>query len=235
MRRVDDVLEPRHADPRRRARRQRRAARADDRADARQPRRASSTRREAKGVGVLLAGMEAPTNLGQDYRDAFHAGLHPARAATYRTDIAFVPFLLEGVAGNPALNQADGIHPNAEGRRRSSPRRSIRGCARSSTRWAAEAVARDRAHRRVANRHERRRPADHPSSHVLPHRARPIGGDHRSVGQRQVHAARTHRRARRADDGPHPARRHGHHGDRARRRWRGCAARRSGSSFSSST
>ena len=64
----------------------------------------------------------------------------------------------------------------------------------------------------------------HPTS--LPHRARPIGRDHRSVGQRQVHAARTHRRARRADDRPHPARRRRHHGDR--RGGAGAAARREG-------
>jgi acyl-CoA thioesterase-1 len=68
-----------------------------------------------KGVQVLLAGMEAPTNLGEDYRknfrDVFTQLLSESRG------IAFVPFLLEGVAGNPALNLADGIHPNPAGAR----------------------------------------------------------------------------------------------------------------------
>jgi acyl-CoA thioesterase-1 len=68
----------------------------------------------AKGVGVVLAGMEAPTNLGQDYQTAFHeVFIH--LGTEYKRNIAFVPFLLEGVAGNPELNQADGIHPNEKG------------------------------------------------------------------------------------------------------------------------
>lgn len=69
---------------------------------------------EARGVGVVLAGMEAPTNLGQDYQTAFHQ-IFMQLGSAYKKDIAFVPFLLEGVAGNPALNQADGIHPNEKG------------------------------------------------------------------------------------------------------------------------
>jgi acyl-CoA thioesterase-1 len=66
------------------------------------------------GVSVLLAGMEGPTNLGEDYRTNFRNAFQEL-AAEYRGRIRFVPFLLEGVAGMPALNQADGIHPNAEG------------------------------------------------------------------------------------------------------------------------
>lgn len=66
------------------------------------------------GVSVLLAGMEAPTNLGEDYRTNFR-NVFQELAAEYRGRIRFVPFLLEGVAGMPTLNQADGIHPNAEG------------------------------------------------------------------------------------------------------------------------
>ncbi len=68
----------------------------------------------AKNVSVMLAGMEAPTNLGQDYQTAFHA-LFLQLGQAYRSHVAFVPFLLEGVAGNPSLNQADGIHPNEKG------------------------------------------------------------------------------------------------------------------------
>lgn len=66
------------------------------------------------GVDVLLTGMEAPTNLGDDYRTGFR-NVFTALNTQYAGRISFVPFLLEGVAGDPLLNQADGIHPNAEG------------------------------------------------------------------------------------------------------------------------
>jgi acyl-CoA thioesterase-1 len=62
----------------------------------------------------MLVGMEAPTNLGEDYRTAFRATfIQLARA--YRATVTYVPFLLEGVAGHAELNQTDGIHPNKEG------------------------------------------------------------------------------------------------------------------------
>lgn len=67
--------------------------------------------REA-GAAVLLAGMEAPRNFGADYGAAFRA-VYERLAAKH--DVAFYPFFLEGVAMEPALNQADGIHPNAAG------------------------------------------------------------------------------------------------------------------------
>lgn len=70
----------------------------------------------ANNVAVLIAGMEAPTNLGADYRDSFRS-LFTNLLREYQGSIAFVPFLLEGVAANPALNQEDGIHPNADGQR----------------------------------------------------------------------------------------------------------------------
>ena len=67
-------------------------------------------------VAVMLAGMLAPTNLGEDYQKGFQETfLRLSRE--YKNAIVFVPFLLEGVAGDPALNQADGIHPNAQGAR----------------------------------------------------------------------------------------------------------------------
>lgn len=69
-----------------------------------------------RGVRVMVAGMESPTNLGEDYQRGFHDAFAQVNA-TYRGRITYVPFLLEGVAGNPALNQADGIHPNAQGAR----------------------------------------------------------------------------------------------------------------------
>jgi len=68
------------------------------------------------GLDVLLAGMQAPTNLGPDYQEAFRQ-LYIDLAVSYGDSIEFVPFLLEGVAGDPGLNQADGIHPNAAGAR----------------------------------------------------------------------------------------------------------------------
>jgi acyl-CoA thioesterase-1 len=66
-----------------------------------------------RNIEVLVAGMEAPPNLGDDYKTAFHDAF--ARIAQENSDIAYVPFLLQGVAGKPELNQADGIHPNAAG------------------------------------------------------------------------------------------------------------------------
>lgn len=70
------------------------------------------TRAKARGVAILLTGMEAPPNHGPVYTAQFRQAF-----ADLARDhqVAFVPFYLEGVAGNPALNIADGIHPNAEG------------------------------------------------------------------------------------------------------------------------
>ncbi len=69
---------------------------------------------QRRGVRVLLAGMEAPTNMGEQFRAEFRA-MFPDLAAKY--NVPLLPFLLEGVAGQPELNQADGIHPTAEGQR----------------------------------------------------------------------------------------------------------------------
>ena len=65
-----------------------------------------------RGVQVLLTGMEAPPSYGPLYTAEFRQ-LFRDLAREY--DVPFMPFFLEGVAGNPALNQADGIHPNPEG------------------------------------------------------------------------------------------------------------------------
>lgn len=67
-------------------------------------------------AAVVLTGMLAPTNLGMDYQTAF-AAVFPQVAREHPKNLVFVPFLLEGVAGRPTLNQADGIHPNAQGAR----------------------------------------------------------------------------------------------------------------------
>jgi acyl-CoA thioesterase I len=64
------------------------------------------------GIPVLLAGMYAPRNLGRAYAESFDAVYRDVAAAN---KVALYPFLLDGVATDPALNQADGIHPNARG------------------------------------------------------------------------------------------------------------------------
>jgi acyl-CoA thioesterase-1 len=60
----------------------------------------------------LLAGMEAPRNMGAEYVKAFDA-IYPALASTH--PVVFYPFFLDGVATDATLNQADGMHPNADG------------------------------------------------------------------------------------------------------------------------
>jgi acyl-CoA thioesterase-1 len=69
---------------------------------------------QKKGVTVVLAGMEAPPNLGSEYAKAFR-DLYTALAREF--SVPLVPFLLEGVAGVAAMNQPDGIHPTADGAR----------------------------------------------------------------------------------------------------------------------
>lgn len=71
-------------------------------------------RQERPQVKIVLAGMLAPPNLGQDYARDF-AEIYP-RVARQDT-LTLIPFLLQDVAGKPELNQADGIHPNEAGAR----------------------------------------------------------------------------------------------------------------------
>jgi len=66
------------------------------------------------GAKIVIAGMQMPPNLGEQYRTAFK-NIFPALAARNRA--ALVPFLLEGVGGKPELNQPDHIHPTAAGHR----------------------------------------------------------------------------------------------------------------------
>lgn len=61
---------------------------------------------------IILAGMQIPPNMGQEYTDEFKA-IYPAVAT--EKNVTLIPFLLEGVAGNPELNLPDGIHPTEEG------------------------------------------------------------------------------------------------------------------------
>jgi acyl-CoA thioesterase-1 len=70
------------------------------------------SRLRADDVAVLLAGMRAPPNLGRTYGEAFEA-VFPRLAEGH--NVPLYPFFLDGVAGDPELNQGDGIHPTAEG------------------------------------------------------------------------------------------------------------------------
>ena len=73
--------------------------------------------RRAKGAGarVVLLGMKIPPNYGPEYATGFE-GIYPRVAR--ELGVPLVPFVLEGVGGEPSLNLGDGIHPNAEGHRR---------------------------------------------------------------------------------------------------------------------
>ena len=65
-----------------------------------------------RGIPVLLAGMLAPRNMGETYVKLFDGMYRPLAAQFNAT---YYPFFLQGVAGDPKLNLADGMHPNAEG------------------------------------------------------------------------------------------------------------------------
>lgn len=71
-------------------------------------------RAQDRKIDVLLAGMEALTNMGPQYQRTFHE-VFPDLARRYQ--VSFLPFLLEDVAGRQDLNQPDGVHPNPEGAR----------------------------------------------------------------------------------------------------------------------
>ena len=66
----------------------------------------------AQDIKIMLAGMYAPPNMGDEYEAEF-AGVFKQLAET--NDVLFYPFFLDGVAGDLSLNQADGIHPTPEG------------------------------------------------------------------------------------------------------------------------
>jgi acyl-CoA thioesterase-1 len=70
------------------------------------------TQVQARGLPILLAGMEAPRNMGKDYVEAFSA-LYRDLAARY--NLVFYPFFLDGVAFDETLTLDDGMHPNAQG------------------------------------------------------------------------------------------------------------------------
>lgn len=65
-----------------------------------------------ENITVVLTGMQMVANMGPEYLSAFNR-MYPMLAAEF--NLKFMPFFLEGVAMQPALNQADGIHPNEQG------------------------------------------------------------------------------------------------------------------------
>ena len=67
---------------------------------------------QKKGIPILLTGMLAPPNLGQEYSNEFNSLF---QRLAKKHGVLFYPFFLEGVVAVPALNQTDGIHPNAAG------------------------------------------------------------------------------------------------------------------------
>lgn len=74
-----------------------------------------SVRAKYPAVKMVLAGMQVPPNMGIRYANGFKS-IFPKLAEKNKAEL--IPFLLEGVGGEPALNQADGIHPNEEGHRK---------------------------------------------------------------------------------------------------------------------
>ena len=67
---------------------------------------------QKNNIPILLMGMQAPSSYGQDYQSSFNL-IYPQLAKEY--EIFLYPFLLEGVALDPNLNQSDGKHPNEQG------------------------------------------------------------------------------------------------------------------------
>lgn len=67
-----------------------------------------------KDTKIVLAGMQIPPNMGADYTSEFRE-MYPYLAK--KNNVSLIPFLLEGVAGNPELNLEDGIHPNVDGQK----------------------------------------------------------------------------------------------------------------------
>jgi acyl-CoA thioesterase I len=70
------------------------------------------SRLKARGIAVLLCGMLAPPNYGSDYAARFNA-IYPELSKSF--GVPLYPFFLDGVAADAKLNQADGMHPTAEG------------------------------------------------------------------------------------------------------------------------
>jgi acyl-CoA thioesterase I len=68
-----------------------------------------------RGIAVLICGMRAAPNLGEDYAHAFNGLFAEVAAAYASSNVTYYPFFLDGVAADPKLNQPDGLHPTAAG------------------------------------------------------------------------------------------------------------------------
>lgn len=73
-----------------------------------------AVRAKNENTQIILAGMQIPPNMGKAYTSEFKT-IFPELAE--KNNVTLIPFLLDGVAGNPSLNQADGIHPTIEGQK----------------------------------------------------------------------------------------------------------------------
>ncbi len=73
-----------------------------------------AVRAKNENTQIILAGMQIPPNMGKAYTSEFKT-IFPELAE--KNNITLIPFLLDGVAGNPSLNQTDGIHPTLEGQK----------------------------------------------------------------------------------------------------------------------
>ena len=73
-----------------------------------------TVRSKNPATSIVLAGMQIPPNMGQEYTAEFRQIFTDLAE---QNELALIPFLLEGVAGNPELNLEDGIHPTPEGHR----------------------------------------------------------------------------------------------------------------------
>ncbi len=192
-------------------------------------------RAHARGARVLLCGLEAPPNLGRDYVDRFRATFRELARA--KRVAGFLPFLLDGVAGEPAFNLGDSIHPNVVGQRMLAenvwgtlePLLEPPGASRAATGVRGRSpdgagAPEDRApgftparapddppERRDQDRAYGSGPADHPASARPRGRPRAAGRGGGAVRQRQVHAAGADGRTRRPQLRQHPARRHRGH------------------------
>jgi acyl-CoA thioesterase-1 len=72
----------------------------------------STVKEKNPGIKIVLAGMQIPPNMGEEYTTEFR-NIFPELAE--KNEVELIPFLLEGVAGDSELNQQDGIHPTAKG------------------------------------------------------------------------------------------------------------------------
>ena len=167
------------------------------------------TRARARGITVVLTGMEAPPNFGAAYTNEFR---QVYRDLANAHDVTFIPFYLDGVAGIPSLNIADGMHPNAEGSRliagtlwrtleplleksagevRCSSSRT--DCERRSER---DEMIELRGVSKTVQSGDHPLTILHPLDYTIP--VRSIRRRGRAVGEREVHAPRTAGRPRRA-------------------------------------